>query len=513
MLVSTRVNKSVKNIHMSFWLSAVTILVGLIAQSIFISTLGIEYLGINGLFTNIVSMLGLVELGLGAAVYYYLYKALATNDTERIKSLVGFFKKSYRVIALSVFVLGICVIPFLSLIVGDINISVNISFIYLLFLVDIVASYLLIYKRSVLYADQNNYILSIVHIGYILLVNGLQIAILLTTRNYYMYLAIKIIMRLAENVLLTIISNKKYPFLKDKSVEPIDDLTKKDLFKKIKGLSFHKIGSYLVLGTDSIIISIFFGITTVGLYSNYFLVIGAINLILYQAMQAITASVGNLLYNNSSKISFEVYKKLRFANFWVSCLAFSGFLVVMNSFITVWIGHQYLLSISVLFALSINLYLTLIRGPVNSFKEAAGIFYEDRYVPIVESVVNIVLGLILLHIFGLAGVFIATICSTLILHLYSYPKFVYIKIFKENYGAYYKELAKFFALALIIAFLTFVLSRLVTFNSNFTQFIFTLVLSLIVPNLILLILFRNNEEFKFYRMLAINTIISFKRNK
>ncbi len=508
-----RTSNSIKNMNMSLWLSVISIVIGLISQKVFVNTLGIEYLGVNGLFTNIVSMLGLAELGLGAAVYFYLYKALASSDTERIKSLVGFFKKSYRIIALVVFLLGICVIPFLGLIVGKVNIAENINVIYLLFLIDIICSYLLIYKRSVLYADQKNYIISLVHIGYIVLINSLQIAVLLTTKNFYLYLAIKIIMRLAENIVLTLISNKIYPYLKAKNVAPVDEVTKKDLFKKIKGLSFHNIGTYVVLGTDSIIISIFFGVATVGLYSNYLLVFAAIGMILSQAMQAITASVGNLLHSNDTNKSYEVYKKIRFANFWVSCLAFTGFLVVMNSFITVWIGEQYLLAIGVLFALSVNLYLTLVRGPAESFKEAAGIFHEDRYVPIVESVVNIVLGLILLQIFGLAGVFMATICSTMILHIYSYPKFVYKRIFNESYGAYYKQLGKYFALAVIIATVTFGISRLVSFDGNFTQLAFNVVLCLTIPNIILLILFRNNPEFKYYYSLIKGGIDKIYRRK
>jgi O-antigen/teichoic acid export membrane protein len=500
----SRTFNSTRNVFSALIISMMTIITGLISQRVFIDTLGIEYLGVNGLFTNIVSMLSLAELGLGASVYFHLYKALASKDNERVKSLIAFFKKSYRIIAILVFFLGICVVPFLGLIVGKVNINENIKIIYLLFLADIITSYLLVYKRSILYADQKNYILSIVHIGYILILNGLQIAILLVTKNFYMYLVTKIIMRLAENIALTIISNKIYPYLREKNIVPIDQATKKDLFKKIRGLSFHNVGSYIVLGTDSIIISIFFGVGVVGLYSNYLLVLTAIGLILNQALQAITASVGNLLQSKERQKSFEVYKKLRFANFWASCLAFTGFIVVMNSFITVWIGGKYLLAIGVLFTLSVNLYLTLIRGPVSSFKDAAGIFYEDRYVPIVESVVNIVLGLILLHIFGLAGLFMATICSTMILHLYSYPKFVYKRLFRESYGAYYKDLAKYFALALIIASITFAISRLVKLNGNYQQFIFNLILCLTIPNFILLILFRNNPEFKYYYSLINN---------
>jgi O-antigen/teichoic acid export membrane protein len=480
-------------------MSVVTIVVGLIAQRVFINTLGAEYLGINGLFTSIVSMLAIVELGLGSAIYYHLYKPVADGDDAKVRSLVSFYKKGYRLIAALVFLLGMLVIPFLSGLVGDVSISENIYVIYLLFLLDVVFSYLLTYKRAVLYVDQNNHIISTVHLGYLVIMNALQILVLLTTGNFYLYLIIKILMRLAENIVLTMITNKKYPYLKDKVVAELDQATKSDIFKKVRGLSYHKVASYVVLGTDNILISVFLGVAVVGLYSNYLLVTTAIIMLISQAFTAITASVGNLLVSVDHKKTFDVYKKLRLGNFWLACFAATSLLVVMDSFITLWIGADYLLPLGVLAAICLNLYMTLMRSSVSSFKEASGIFHEDRFVPVVESIANLIFSIIFLKIFGLAGVFLGTACSTLILHLFSYPKYVYKPLFKQDLGNYYRQFFGYFVVALFVAGITFSVSRLINLDSAFATFLINIILCLLIPNVILLVIFRNNSELKFYK--------------
>ena len=212
-----RKKNSIRNIIVALTLNTINILIGFVAQKIFINTLGQTYLGINGLFTNIISMLSIADLGIGAAITYNLYKPIAEDNKERISILINFYKKSYRIIALVILLLGCIIMPFLTSIISknDIqNININIYIVFALFLIDTVASYLLTYKRSILYANQKNYIINLVHIGYILILNIIQVVILLFTHNYYLYLIIKIICRILENVIITIIVNKMYPYLR-----------------------------------------------------------------------------------------------------------------------------------------------------------------------------------------------------------------------------------------------------------------------------------------------------------
>lgn len=493
-----RVKNSIKNTIAAMSSNILTIIIGLIAQAVFIRILGTEYLGINGLFTNIISMLGIVELGIGSAIVYNLYKPIANRDKETIKSLMNFYKKAYHIIALVVFIIGISIIPFLSYFIGETIVDININLVYLLFIIDIVCSYLLTYKRSLLYADQKNYIINIIHMIYLVTLNISQLLLLYITKNYYLYLGIKIILRIIENVVITIIVNKKYSYLKEKNIKKLDKKIEKDIFQKVKALFFHKIGSFIVLGTDNLIISRYLGIVTVGLYSNYYMIINALNTLFNQAITALTPSVGNLLVEKKTKKNFEVFRKVRFINFWIATFTSVALLIIMNSFITIWIGEAYLLSNLVLITLVINFFMTMMRNSYSTFKEAAGIFHEDRYVPIIESFVNIVASIILLKYFGLAGVFMGTIISGLILWCYSYPRFVYKKLFCRSYLSYIKETISYIILFILILIISYKISNIYTFYNIWVQLLYNIIVSLIIPNIILLIIFYKNDNLKYY---------------
>lgn len=487
-------------------MSIAVLVVGFIVQRVFVNTLGIEYLGINGLFTNIITMLGIIELGLGSAIIYHLYRPLADHNVERVKSLLHFYKIGYRIVAAIVLAIGLLLMPFLPAIIGEVSIPVNITAVYALFLTDVVFSYLLTYKRSILYADQKNYLINLAHMASMLVMNGLQIAALLITGDFYLYLLIKIAMRITENLVISAVVNKRYSYIAKGKAQSLDTETRHDIIKKVKALFMHKIGAFIVLGSDNIIIAAFLGIVTVGLYSNYYLVIAAIGMIIGQVFTAVTASVGNLLITSNAKKSYAVYNNVRFANFWLATVAATGMLVVMDSFVVVWLGQNYVLAIGVLAALSINLYLQLFRSVTNSFKEAAGIFHQDRFVPLIESLVNIVLSIVFLHYFGLTGVIIGTICSNLVLHLFSYPRYVYTKLFERNYANYYFEFMKFIVIAALIGAVTFGLSRMFSVDSNVYQLAINTSIALIVPNVILYAIFRNSDELKYFKQLIIDIV-------
>lgn len=494
-----RKKNSVKNMIASFASNIVTIIIGLIAQAIFIKILGTEYLGLNGLFSNIISMLAIVELGVGNAIIYNLYKPIAENNIEKIKSLMQFYKKSYRIIGFIVLLIGLVLIPFLPFLIEEVTIDINIVLVFLLFLLDTVCSYFLSYKRSILYANQKNYLVNFIHIIYTILLNTLQLIVLFFTKNYYLYLGLKIIMRIMENLFITIVANKMYSYLKNTAVEPLDKNTEKDIFKKVKALFFHKIGSFVVLGTDNIIISRFLGLVTVGLYSNYYMIINAVQTIFGQVIQSTTASIGNLLVTETKEKQFDVFKKIRFINFWIACFSSIAVLVVMDSFIRIWLGKEYLLATAVLIVLVFNLFQKLMRNTYVSFKEAAGIYYEDRFVPLVESLLNIIFSILLVKQFGLVGVFVGTIISGFALWCYSYPKYVYKKLFARNYIDYTKETLGYILLFLVLASGTYFIASFIHFHNVYFEFLAHAFVSLIVPNFILLLIFYKNENFKYYK--------------
>lgn len=500
-----RTKNSIYNVLSSLIANTITIIIGLVAQAIFIKVLGEEFLGINGLFTNIISMLGIVELGIGSAVIYELYKPISENNQYKVNALMNFYRKCYHIIAIVVLVIGLSITPFLSFFVGKVNVNVDLNFVYILFILDIVCSYVLSYKRSIINANQKNYIVNLIHIFCLAVLNISQIIVLLLTKDYYLYLIVKIIMRLLENILITYVANKLYTYL-DNSNYKLDKETRNDIMKKVKALFFHKIGGFIVLGSDNLIISKFLGVITVGLYSNYYLVINAVQSLFCQAINVLTPSVGNLLIEDDKTKIYSIFKKVRFINFWITCFSGTAILVIMDSFVSVWIGNEYILPILVLIVLIFNYYQKSMRSSYMVFKEAAGIYYEDRFVPLMESVLNIVFSIILCKSFGLAGVFMGTIISGLALWCYSYPKYVYKKLFDRSYINYVKETIGYIILFILIASGTYYLSTIINFSNIYLEFISNVIISLIVPNILLLIIFFKTDNFKYYSNLLKNVI-------
>lgn len=460
-------------------------------------------------------MLSIVELGIGTTIIYHLYKPIAEQNIETIKSLMNFYKKTYYVITLCIATIGICIIPFLGGIVGNVSIKENIIFIYILFLIDVICSYLLSYKRSIFYATQKNYMIDIIHIIYLLLLNITQILILIFTKNYIAYLVMKIVFRILENIIITWIANRKYPYLKEKQIQKVDTRTLEDIKIKIKSLLFHQIGGYIVTGTDNIIISKFLGVSSVGLYSNYYLITNSLEKLIGQMFSAITGSVGNLLVTQNEKKSFDIYKKLHFFNFWTYSFAAICFFNIVQSFIKIFFGEAYVLPYSVVIVIAINFYIQGMRATIKTFKSAAGIYYEDRFIPLLEALINIIASIMLVKLIGFPGVFLGTIISTSILYLFSYPKYVYKKLFKRSYGEYILEILKYFIITIVVGFMTYTIGQLVRLSNVFLELIIRAIIAIFFSNTVYYLLFRKTQEFQYYQSLIKQMLyhMKYRRNE
>lgn len=512
-----RTSNSVKNSITALIGNAFSFIIAFIAQAIFIRILGTEYLGLNGLFTNVLSMLSIFELGIGNAIVFNLYKPLSEKNHEKVASLMNFYKKAYGVIALLIFIFGILMLPFLNIFIDDLTVDVNIYIVYLLFLFSTISSYLMAYKRSLIIANQKNYIINIIHVAYLVVVNISQLLIILIFKNYYLYLIVKIICQLLENLLISIFADKKYKYLKKYNNVKLDKKTEKDIFNRVKALFFHKIGSIIVSGTDNIIISYFFGIVSVGLYTNYNIITNAINTIFSQVISSTTASVGNLLVSSDEIKKFNVFKKIRFLNSWISIFTSVSLIVIIQPFISLWVGSQYQLSMMVVCVIVLNFFQKMQRQTYSTFKDSAGIWIEDRFIPLMEASINIIFSIICLKLFGLAGVFMGTIISGLVLWCYSYPKFVYKRLFNRTYLEYINETIGYILLFIIIAVITYGISMIFVVNNQLLQVIINAIICCIVPNFILFIIFRKTENFKYFKDLVFNIInkifAKLKKNK
>lgn len=493
-----RTENSIKNSATSLVSNLLAMLIGFVSQAIFVRLLGAGYLGLNGFFTNIMTMFNFFELGIGNAIVFHLYKPILNNELSQIKSLMDFYKKTYRIIASLILFIGIIFIPFLNYFIDATTLDINIIIVYLMFLISTVSSYLLMYKRNLIYANQKSYVSNIIHIIYLLGMNILQIIVLILTRNYYLYLLLKIFFQIIENIINNIIANKMYPYLLEKNFIKLDKKIKEDIFIKVKALIYHKIGNVIVNGTDNIIISKFFGVITIGIYTNYALIVNSIRTLINQVITSTTASVGNLLASNEMQKKYEVFKKIWFVNFILSCFSAVCILSTINSFIRIWIGKEYLLNLYIVIVIVINFYQSSMRSTFSTFKDSAGIWKEDKYVPIIESVLNILFSVVFLKLFGLVGVFMGTIVSSFILWCYSYPKFVYKNIFEKSYFEYFMDVTKYFALFLILLVICYNLSIIYICNNAYVDFIKNVMISVISSSVILFIIFRKTDNFIYF---------------
>ena len=499
----SRSENSFKNIGASLLMTVINIALGFITQKIFAHQLGTINLGLNGLFTNIISVLSIADLGIGTAIVFNMYRPISQNNIEKIKTLMSLYKKSYRIIAGAVLILGILILPFLKVIIGSNNIdiidsSINIYLLFSLYLFDTVFSYLLTYKRSMLYANQKNYIINLIHTVCILFMYSLQIIILLIFKNFYLYLIVRIVCRLVENIIINIRTDKIYPFLRDKDIKKIDENTKIDISRRVKASIFHNIGGYIVLGTDNIIISLFIGIEMVGLYSNYLLIINALNNLIGQIFSSITASVGNLLIEKDYKKINNLCDNFNYINYWIYVIAGCMLCCCVQPFIMIWLGRDYLLSTIVVVILAINFFAQGMRKTMQVFTEAGGICYENRFVPVVEALVNIVFSVLLAKLIGLPGVFIGTILSSLVLHFYSYPKYVYRNLLQRNFTDYIKQFAIKTAIFLMILFSCIFIIKFISFNNIFINLIVNALVSFSISLGALYFLYRKSDSYRYF---------------
>ncbi|MCB6608388.1 hypothetical protein V3C10_16265 [[Clostridium] symbiosum] len=461
----------------------ITILLGIVNRKAVVSILGIEYQGINGLFSNVLSMLSIAELGIGTAIIYHLYKPIHDKNTAEIQVLMRFYKKCYTAIACIIGGLGICIIPGLKFIVADNTLPYSLTELYIWFLLDAVVSYLFTYKRSILVADQKNYIVVGCDLVYQCAVKLGQVVILYMTHDFILYLFVMVVTRIAENLYINYLSQKLYPFLIEKNAEKLSPQLLKDIKQKVKGTIFHKIGSFVVLGTDNILISKFLGLKAVGIYSNYFLIINAIKNICTQLISAATASVGQLLTEKNEAKAYNIFMEMQILNTGLINCAAIGIFWVTSPLITVIFGKEFTLSNGTLFILSFNFYIQGIRNVFSIFKEAAGILYEDRFIPVIESVTNIVMSILLLKYFGMAGIFMGTIISTLIIFFYTYPLLVYRNIFGKSLFEYYLEMLWLLIIPMISLFFSNEILKRFIYNNLYEQIIVNFIISVLISSL------------------------------
>lgn len=491
----TRTEYVKKNIFYGYVSTIATSIFQIICRTIFVYTLGASYLGVSGLFTNVLGVLSFTELGIGSAIVFSLYKPIAEDDREKIKSLLALYKKAYRLIALVVAVMGLLLVPFLgSLVNTEIPLS-QIRVFYLIFLFNTVSTYFVSYKTSYVTAIQKDYIISNTNTLGLIATNVAQIILLLLGGDYLQYLLIAAALGLVQKIATVLYLNKKFPILVEKDVKPLDEETKQSIWKNVKALIIHKIGDVSVHQTDNIIISAFVSTTAVGLLSNYTTLSNLISTFTNKFFSSFTASFGNMLAKENIEKQRKIFDVYDLLGFWIYGFVLIAFITLSQPFIELWLGKRLLLDNATMILYFVSNYLAGMTFIPYNFKVAAGKFDEDKWVAFVQAVVNIVVSILAIKTIGLPGVFVGTIVSRMIVVIVR-PHIVYKYVLNKNPLHYYIRLTYRTILALLIAYLMWVIKNSIFVDGSIGNFILLCVLTLIIPNLFFLIVFGKSESFK-----------------
>ena len=481
--------------------------IGYICRIIFVRCLAAEYLGINGLFSNILSMLSLVELGIGSAMGYALYQPLAKDDKEKITSLMALYKKSYNIIGIVVALLGIMMIPLLQyIIVKPQQIVENIYIIYLVYLFNTASSYFFSYRSALLIAAQKNYIVSGVNYAITTIVSIIQIPILLITQNFMIYLICQSIGVFINNVIVSMWAKHDYPYIEKKNVKPITKKEKRQMAVNIKALTINKIAAMLVNNTDNIVITYFNGLISTGVISNYTLLTGTLGSITSQLFNGITASVGNLNAVENNKKKYNFFRILNLANFWIYGWCCIGIFLVSGEIVKICFGQKFVLDMQIPLVLAINFYLVGMNNAVLIYKNAMGLFKYGQYLLILTAMINLVLDVILGKMWGMFGIFLATIIARVLTNTWYEPYAVFKYGLEKNFKEYIKIFLEYVVVLIFTGAVCYVLCGFCKYN-NIINLILKVIICSIIPNIVFYMCYGKTQEGK-YLIGAIKKIIT-----
>lgn len=493
-----RTNKAALNSAMAIIQKIIDTGLSFVYRTIFIYIMGVTYLGVNGLFSNIFSVMSLAELGVGSAIIYLLYEPLSNNDNEKIKSLMKLFAKTYNFIGLAILVIGIILIPFLPYLINSEGVAIpGLNWIYLLMLMNSAFGYFFSYKRSLLEADQKGYYSSLNISIFNIINNVAKILILLITKNFILTLVISLIITLVSNIAISIQTNKMYPYLKDKNILKLSKDQIQVIINRIKAVFMHNVSNVMLTGTDNILISKFININSVGIYSNYTLITNTLYGIFTMIFISITSSVGNMHVTDTKEKSESIFFRLMIANFYfyfVSCVVLWS---CITPFMQLWLGDSFVLSCVVTAIIILNLYVSGMRHVPVTFVNASGLNYNTRYKSIIEAVVNLVISLIAVKYLGLFGVVLGTVIALVTCSVWVEPFVLFKHWFKTSSKGYFLRYIGYLLLTVVVAVLSNFICNIITIG-GIGGLLIKAVISFLIANLVFLIFFAKSPDFKFY---------------
>lgn len=491
-----RTQNATRNIMFGIALKVYQILVPFLMRTAMIQLMGIQYLGLNSLFTSILQVLNLAELGVGSAMVYSMYKPIAEDDNVTICALMKLYKTYYGIIGFVIAVIGCALTPFIpNLIAGAVPNGINIYILYLLNLGATVLSYwLFAFKNSILQAHQRTDIVSKVTLATSTIQYALQLFVLWAFKNYYLYVLVMLATQAITNVVTANVADKLYP-----QFSPEGTLSKKEISKinrRIRDLFTSKIGAIIVNSADTIVISAFLGLTVLAVYQNYYFILTSIIGFIAVVFSAVTAGIGNSLVVETKEKNFVDLNVFTFIICWIAGFCSCCFLNLYQPFMELWMGMDLMLDSSFVICFVIYFYIYEVNQLLNTYKDAGGIWHEDRFRPLVTAIANLGMNLIMVQFWGLYGIILSTVLSMLLVGMPWLFHNLFTTMFEKKYMKQYLMSIAFYVLvSMIAAGASVAICRLISLNLWLTLFL-RFAICLIIPNGIFLLAYRKRTEFK-----------------
>lgn len=505
MSMNTRTVNSFKNATSGIANRVVGLLIPFVLRTIVIRVLGSEYLGLNNLFSSVLHVLNVADLGFNVAVIYCLYDPLARQATDEVNCLLNTLRKAYFVIGGVILTIGILIIPFLPLLInGSYPENINLTIVYLIYLSNTALDYFIFPQyRVLLSAMQKSEITNNISTLVQLILNAIKVIILFQFKNYYYYVIFLPVTTLLINLIAAKYTRNKYPHFF--CYGNIRSDQKRDIKKRVFALATQKIGNAVSLSLDNIVISAIMGLTSVAIYGNYFYVNSALVSFVSVCVLSATASVGNSVALENREWNRKTFNKINMVNQWLMCWTVPSLLCLYQQFISIWMGEKYTEDFLFVILMVILYYLIASRKIVLMYKDATGLWWEDRWKPIVGCLINLTLNLSLIRLIGTKGVVISTIISYALVEIPWETKVLFKSYFHEGMTDYFKNMLNYLILCTITSITSWKICELIN-NKDILGLVYKGCVCFIVSNCIFLVICYKNRTFKELKQQLLETV-------
>lgn len=516
----SRTHNSINNVLTGLICQFIQIGVKFVNRTVFIMVLGKAFLGVSGLFADVLTMLSLTELGLDTAINFKLYKPLANKDTKRVQVIMKFYKTAYRCVGVAILLLGLCLIPFLPRLIKDYDtlapLGINATLVFLIYLSNSVVSYFFFASRSaILKADQKENIISITTMISNVLLNIAQVFILLWTGDFMLFIALQIGFSIINNLINAVIAKRKYKEVFEKTDESLSKEEIKDIFKDLGALFASKANAVVLKATDNMVLSKFIGLVIVGTYSNYLLFYTSIRGLLAKLYNATKASIGNYFAKESVEKKYALFETVNFLTILLYGTAAIGIAVVSDEVIYNWLGTDYIIKQPFAILIGMEILLFGIKQNLMQVRNVAGLFRQLWFRPVMGIVVNLGVSIILVQFIGIYGVIIGTITADLTTNFLVDPSIIH-KYGFDNYksvSAYYIRNIRYFVELFLVGALDMYLSKHLFVGHGWWSVIVHAIICGISMPLYLFIVYRKSHEVEYLWNKAQKIILKVLRKK